>query len=341
MKQINPRSGWFSAPGPEQDIVVSSRIRLARGCAGYVYPRFLSMGEADVFRERAAEAMDRVFPSASRLDLDELSEDERRVLMERNLVPTDLEASDGADLYVGADERLSVLVNVGDHFRLVGLAPGLALSELYREVSDLAGQVDELVPFAASLEFGYLTSELENLGTGLRASTMLHLPALQETGLLPAALKMVSSQEVVVKAFSKDVESSQGGMYQLANRRAIGVAEQEVLEKLEDATRQLVHYERDAREVLVQSQASETRDAVSGAIGVLRESESISGEEAFALLSRLRLGAALGMTEGMKIAEVTSRFFLCQKANLHYWHGNADHDEQRAKLLQELLSSGC
>jgi protein arginine kinase len=250
-------------------------------------------------------------------------------------------------LYLRDDERLAVQVNNVDHLRIVGLRGGLSVSKALEDADELDDGLEDEYPFSVSLEWGYLTARLDDLGTGLRVSTMVHLPALKRMGLLAEALGSAWKEGFSVRGFALDGSESLGDVYQVASRQTLGVGEEELVEKLERATMQLVHYERHVRDSLIDSRKGETEDAVYRAMGILSYSRCLTRTEAFRLLSWLRLGVALGMAREITLAQATSLFFLTQRSHVaHSLRGNGiedtqeNEDEQRAVLLRQYLESG-
>jgi protein arginine kinase len=343
MADLHRSTSWFSDFGPEQDVVMSSRVRLARNIVGYRFPGYMESGE----REELESAISEYFADREEYRRFETDEDGlRRLLVERNLFPAE-SAVDAGPLYLRDDERLAAQVNHTDHLRIVSLRSGLAVTDALDDADEVDDGLEEEFPFSVSLEWGYLTARLDDLGTGIRASTMLHLPALNRMDLLAEALGSVWKEGFSVRGFALEGAESLGDVYQVATRQSLGIAEEELVEKLERATMQLVHYERRVRESMMDSRKGETEDAVYRAMGILSYSRCLTRTEAFRLLSWLRLGVALGMAREITLAQATSLFFLTQRSHVvHSLKGygiddytQENEDEQRAVLLRRYLES--
>lgn len=330
-------SGWFSMPGPEHDVAVSTRVRLVRNVASYPFPGFMTLDQVQELSRGIAEFMSTYWPKATHLTFGDLSSVERQILVERNLVSREVAAAPHGELYIHEGERMQVAVNGIDHLHLQALVPGFDLEEQVEQLWHLENALDEALRFAATLQFGYLTSHTEDLGTGMRASVMLHLPALVERGWLAPALRTIVDEDIGLKAFGLEAENSTGAMYQLFTKLSIGCAENEMLEKLEDAVSQLIHYERSAREASGADRDQELLDGVAQAAETIRSARTISDAEAYRALSWLRLGVALGSINEMLFEEVTSLFFRCQASHIAAATGGSDDGEQRATLLRNAL----
>ncbi len=343
MADLKYETSWFSDQGPEQDVVMSSRVRLARNVVGYAFPGFMQPHERAELEDNLAEYFSDREEEFGAFDTDE--ERSRELLVERNFFPAE-PALDAGPLYLRNDERLAVLVNNVDHLRIVSLRGGLDLRGALDDGDEIDDSLDDEFPVSVSLEWGYLTARLDDLGTGLRASTMLHLPALRRLGLLEEALGAVWKEGFSVRGFALEGTESLGDVYQLVSRQTLGIGEEELVEKLERATMQLVNYERQVRECLTDSRRGETEDAVYRAMGILSYSRCLTRTEAFRLLSWLRLGVALGMAQEITLAQATSLFFLTQRSHVvHSLKGygiddtQENEDEQRAVLLRRYLES--
>lgn len=329
--------GWFSTSGPEYDVALSSRCRLVRNLAAYPFPDFMHKKQREELSARVEAVLSELWPQATHIRLDELPDVERMVLVERNLVSLELSRREKVELYLHENGRLALLVNGRDHVHLQALAPGLELAQSMQELWAVEQVLDRALPFAATLQFGYLTSSVEDLGTGMSASVMLHLPALVESRWLTPALRTIVDEDVGLKAFGGEPERSTAAIYQLFNKLSIGSAENEILEKLEDAVIQLIHYERNAREALDANRGEKLQEEIAGAAETLRTSRTISDSEAYQALSRLRLGVALGNIDEMLFEEITSLFYRCQRSHITVMANGSDAGEQRATLLRDAL----
>ncbi len=336
--------GWFSSSGAEDDVAVSSRVRLARNLFGFPFPPVMSKEEEEQVQREVTEAFEKLKMSFEAIYLDRLPPLERKILMEQNIISQDFCVSPNKLVLLSGDGRISAMVNEDDHLRLTCMRTGLCLQEIFAAVDELDSRLEGSLHFAASIEWGYLTSRLDNAGTGLRASVMLHMPALVTDDTIGWALKRINQMGLQIKGYWGDGDHSLGDMYQISNPLCIGYREKEILASVGEAARELVEYERKAREESTKSRRIELEDRVHRAFGVLKACRLISSKEAITLLSTVRLGISLGMISELGIEVVTSLMIRAQKAHIQKMLDQMDDDTDnklvdytRAKLIRHAL----
>lgn len=336
--------GWFSDSGAEDDVVVSSRIRLARNLLGIPFPPALSKEEEEQVQREVTEAFEKSKYSFEAVYLDRLPPLERKILMEQNIISQDFCVSPNKLVLLGDDGCTSTMVNEDDHLRVACMRTGLCLQEIFAAVDDLDSRLEENLHFAASIEWGYLASRLDNTGTGLRASVMLHMPALVTDGTIGWALKRINQMGLQIKGYWGDGDNSLGDMYQISNPLCIGYKETEILASVGEAARELVEYERKARQEISKSRRIELEDRVHRAFGVLKACRLVSSKEAITLLSSVRLGISLGMISEPGIEVITSLMIRAQKAHIQKMLDQMDDDTDnklvdytRARLIRHAL----
>ncbi len=338
-------SGWFAEKGPEGDVVVSSRLRLSRNILGYRFPNVMEEDERAAVDEHISAALNN-YREKAEIDvqkLGSLSPLERRILLERNLISQDFSLKTFKTFFLTGDQAVSGMVNEIDHLRFAGILPGIALEQAYERMNRIDDFLEDKLEYAVSIDFGYLTPDITNTGCGMRASLLMHLPALVRTGLIEKALKAVVQLGVHIKGYFTDDQLSLGDMYQIANQFSIGISEKEIIEKLENLGIQLVHYERKAREELLAGRAVDIEDLVYRAWGILTNCRRISAKEAIELLATLRFGAVMGILD-VPVETVTALQFVTQKAHIqHYLKSGEDDieadqvDITRAGVIQAML----
>lgn len=339
-------SGWFTQKGPESDVVVSSRIRLSRNIQGYRFPSVMEEDERAVVDDLVAGALTEYGASEASdvLKLGSMEPVQRRMLLERNQISQDFSLKTFKTFFLTGDQTVSGMVNEKDHLRIAGILPGLDLDMAYDRVNGIDDFLEKRLDYAVSIDFGYLTSDIINTGCGLRASILMHLPALVKTGLIDKALKAVVQLGMHVKGYYTDDQLSLGDMYQVANQFSIGSSEKEILEKLENLGIQLVHYERKAREELLARRTVDIEDIVYRAWGLLTHCRRISAKEAIELLAALRFGAVMGIID-VPVETVTALQFVTQKAHIQNYLQNGQDDSEaadqvetsRAQVIQKML----
>lgn len=306
---------FFSA-GPDMDVVVSSRIRLARNIAGYLFPSKMKVQDEQKLRDQIIHALKDLDSNFTILHLDNLSPTDRQILLEENLITRELVEAGNKVIALNDQNRIVVMINAEDHLRLAAMHSGLALEESYQTINQFDNQLEEHLQFTASYEWGYLNTSFSDLGTGMRASVLLHLPALIADSTIDEALGMALDTGLKVKSYAGGGEVSLGGIYQLSNAASLGSSEVEIIDALEMMVLEIVDSERRSREKLLNKGRIEIEDRVFRALGVLKQCRSISALEAIELFSQIRLGISLGLVNDISIEKSTALIFLCQSAHI-------------------------
>ena len=345
--------GWLRSPGGSRGVVVSSRIRLARTWSAFSFHRKLSRKRQQELTDRLLEHLSVVDPAGSQWQMQNLSELERLALVERQVVSRELSAAKRPGA-VHLDGDLAVLVNEEDHLRLQAIGPGLCLPQLLARAVALDQALEKRVAWAVDPHLGYLTACHTNLGTGLRASVMLHLPALSETGELKAVLRAAGKLHLAVRGFHGEGSEASGHTYQLSNARTLGGSEEAFVEQINAAVERVVAAEHLARAALLEKARTRLDDKVFRAWGVLANARTLSTDETTDALSWLRLGTALDVLSDKDWAIPTQRRWAaldriaiqCQPAHLQLLHAAgeelepADRDRLRADLVRKWIHEG-
>jgi protein arginine kinase len=332
---------------------MSSRVRLARNIAGFPFvPRAAREHKErilDLAREAVAAA--KVSDKVLWLNLHQTPPSDRALLAERHLISKQLQR--GRAAAVGDDpravaistpaERISIMVNEEDHLRLQVIRSGLALSEAWSQADAIDDRIENGLDYAYSPKLGYLTACPTNVGSGMRMSVMLHLPALRITGDIDKVKKAASDMCLAVRGFYGEGSEAVGDLFQISNQTTLGKPERLVLSDLqENILPQVIEYERLARRTLLSKRRLFLADAVSRALGTLRSARLIKAEEAMQLLSLVRLGVQSGLIPGLEVTKINMLFLLIQPAHLQRVAGrDLDQDarrEARADLLRSRLS---
>jgi len=332
---LGEHKSWFTEVGPDYDVVVSTRVRLARNVAGLPFPGFMSSTEEQAVATGIAQIFQDKFSSREYLVIDpsRLHPWSRTLLLERNLAADDFSDTVHTVLILRSDERFAASVNMVDHLRLSVLRGGNQIRDAYEEIDRVDRLIEEVIPYSVSLEWGYLNSEITNIGTGMRASVLLHLPALMETDRAPEVFETMARSGFMVKGFWVSDENTQarrslGDMYQVSNLITIGVDERDIVEKLAKTTSQLVHYEQKARRDLMKgSKRTATTDRIAAAQVSLQEASSLSYRDAVESLSAVRLGISLGLVPDVRTETVTSLLFISQRSHILHAFDAAESED--------------
>jgi protein arginine kinase len=339
---------WLRGSGPESDIVVSSRIRLARNLADFPFvSRASESDRAEIERilhERTDSLLqkDQTFGSLCYVDVRVLPEVDRQFLVERQLISREHAESDGARSVVfDQAERFSVMINEEDHLRIQVMQSGLDLESAWEQINMLDDQIEEKVTYAFNERFGYLTACPTNVGTGVRVSVMLHLPALVITRQIEKVFKSLHKINLAVRGLYGEGSQAMGDFYQISNQVTLGLTEEELTKKVADVVPVLIDYERQAREFLVRESHETLHDRVSRAFGILRTAQTISSEETMHLLSSVRMGINLGLIGNLEIPTINKLFIHTQPAHLQKLSGieldSSDRNIERACYLRKQL----
>lgn len=325
---IQHNVAWLSGEGPESDIVLSSRVRLARNLATMRFSPAMNEAERSRTRDELLETFQAIRPSwnLSWFDVEALSDLDRRFLVERHLISREQEVESGPrGVAVDPDEAIAVMVNEEDHLRLQCLQPGLQLQQTYSQLDALDDDLLGALDIAFDDELGFLTACPTNVGTGLRASVMIHLPALVMTDHIDKALRAVHDLRLAVRGLYGEGTEAQGDLYQISNQITTGRDEGQILEDLQAAIDGLIQYEKRARERLWDNDRAAVEDRVWRAHALLQSARLINTEEAMQHLSSVRLGMYLRLIPTMQMARLNRIFLNIQPAHLQRMEG-ADLD---------------
>lgn len=349
-----PGRGAFAGAGSWGDVVVSSRVRLARNLAGRVFTHRASPAQRLEMLEVChgplldALAAGRAAAPPTWLRVDSAAADDKQLMLEANLISRDMARRDMAvprAVCVAADGQRSAMANEEDHLRLQAVHPGLALAEAFAEVDALDSELAQKLEFAWSRRFGFLTACPTNVGTGLRAGVLLHLPALAATREIEKVKHMVRDLGLALRGLHGEGTEPVGDLYQLSNQVTLGRSEREMLADFADGiVPQVVAYERQARMALAKHRQLWLEDQTLRAWGTLTQARLLSTGEAMALLSHLRLGARAGIASEIPDARLARLMFVVQPAHLQKCLGQAmapaQRRQARASLVREVLERG-
>jgi len=338
---------WLRGDGPEGDIVLSSRVRLARNLADH---RFTTRAADPERREVADRVRETVMQSkfAERVfyvDLEKEDPVQGEFLVERHLISRELARAEGPrGVAFGSREAISIMVNEEDHLRIQVLQSGCQLEEAWRGARAVDGLLEAGLTFAFHPRFGYLTACPTNVGTGLRASVLLHLPALAFSNHIQQVFKAVHQLSLAVRGLFGEGTEPMGHLFQISNQTTLGRSEAEIVGAVGQIVPQIVKYERQVREDRLQRGRRALEDRVWRALGVLRHSRLISTQETLEHLSAVRLGVNVGILEGIDLRLVNDLFILSQPAHLQKLEGRpldpGERDEVRAAFLRKRLAPG-
>jgi len=339
-------SPWMKNQGPDADIVISSRVRLARNLQHIPFPM---VGNQEQLEE-VIELVDRKFAGQSHetfgklelLKMNDLTENEKRVFVEKHLISPNLSnESKAGSVLLSEDESLSIMVNEEDHFRIQCLLSGFQLDEGLKYANDMDDWLEEKLDFAFDEKRGYLTSCPTNVGTGLRSSVMMHLPALVLTKRLNRILPAINQLGLVVRGIYGEGSEALGNLFQISNQTTLGKSEKDIVDDLRSVVTQLIQHERSAREALLQESRIQLEDRIFRSYGTLAYSRRMESKEAMQRLSDVRMGIDIGLIKNVTGNILNDLMIVTQPGFLQQYAGEnlaaEQRDERRATLIRERL----
>lgn len=322
----------------DSDIAISTRVRLARNYTDLPFPAKMTRAQFKKLNERIVARLGR--REFSRLDMSSLSPVERQVLVERHLASKELIDRQDGMLLLSKSETISIMAGEEDHLRIQCVLPGLRLEE----ADNLSRSVDAMLSadgYAFDPELGYLTACPTNVGTGMRASVMLHLPAMAMTGSIQSLIETVGKFGYTLRGYYGEGTKADGDMVQISNQVTLGLSEEEIIGNLSEVVRSIIKKERSAREALLKGDNGQLTDRLHRSLGILKYARRLSTEEMMQRLSDVKLALSLGLFEGVTAADLEKLTTLCQPASVAATLSGAStpeqRDEARARMVRVAL----
>jgi protein arginine kinase len=336
---------WLNGSGPDSSVVLSSRIRLARNVADFPFPPSAS---SDV-RDKIIDLLQSAFARSQNLkkgtffrskDIDNLHQ---MFLAERHLIsPQFMLDGGGRGLFVDEQEKISIMLNEEDHIRLQVLSSGMSLYECWEFANKVDDEIGRLLQFDYDGEFGFLTACPTNVGTGLRASILIHLPGLALTREIDNVINRISKVGLMVRGFYGEGTDVLGNLFQIANQTTLGRTEEEVIDSLTKISSQIIEYEKGAQETLMKDAPEQIEDKVWRSYGILMHARVLTSNEVMNLLSALRLGLSLGLIDKIDYKMLNELLIITQPAHLQKYVGRemdtTERDMLRADLIRQRLA---
>jgi protein arginine kinase len=331
---------WLRGEGPHHQIVISSRVRLARNLRSRAFPGWAKKAERtailDLIKPRVEELTE-MQDSFSEL-LQDLSAIEKQVLVERHLISREHAAkSVGSAIVMNRRQTLSIMINEEDHLRMQSIRSGLQLKQAFKLVDKIDSALESKLEFAYDQRLGYLTACPTNVGTGMRASAMLHLPGLVLSELINQVIQAVSKIGLAVRGLYGEGTEAMGNLFQISNQTTLGEKEDEIINRLSKVIETIIEKEHDARQVLIQKKSNTLWDQIGRAYGVLTFAHAMSSKEALNLLSIIKLGVDLGAFPEDRRLPIDELFIDTQPAHLQKSSQQKLNAEERDHLRAEII----
>ncbi len=343
---LNQTSEWLRGSGPVSDIVMSSRIRLARNLEQLPFAtRSSPASQAEVLRlVQQGLSQATLLPHPLMLEMDHLDEVDRQFLVERHLISREHAAQpDHRAVAIGRGEVVSIMINEEDHLRIQVMQSGLNLRDGWKLIHALDDELSEVIPYAYMSDWGYLTCCLTNTGTGMRASVMVHLPALVITKQINKVLHAITKLGLTARGLYGEGTDASGNFFQISNQVALGRSEEELVENIERILKQVIEQEQTAREDLRSNNRLQLEDRIWRAYGILAHAQTISSTETLDLLSAVRLGVDLGIMKSLDRSTLNELMLLSQPAHLQKLEqcklSAQERDAKRAALIRRRLGT--
>ena len=341
----NTLSSWMNEEGPESDIVLSSRVRLARNLQNHTFSTLLKNDEANSIIEQLENKLKDLQQQQGfiMLKMAEMQALEKRMLVEKHLISPHLaEHSPYGACFLSQDEKVSIMFNEEDHIRIQSLLSGLQLSKALERANELDDAIEEQVDYAFDEKRGYLTCCPTNVGTGLRASVMMHLPGLIITQQINRIIPAINQLGLVVRGIYGEGSEALGNIFQISNQTTLGKSEEDIVQDLTGVVQQIIAQERLAREALVSTMNIQLEDRVFRSLGTLAHSRIIESKEAAKCLSDVRLGIDLGYIKNISKMILNELMILTQPGFLQQYAGGElrpqERDYRRATFIRERLN---
>ena len=331
---------WLRGEGPHHQIVISSRVRLARNLRNRAFPGWAKKAERssilDLIRPRVEELSE--MQDSFSEGLQDLSALEKQVLVERHLISREHAAKGvGSAVVMNRRQTLSIMINEEDHLRMQSIRSGLQLKQAFKLVDKIDSALENKLEFAYDQHLGYLTACPTNVGTGMRASAMLHLPGLVLSELINQVIQAVSKIGLAVRGLYGEGTEAMGNLFQISNQTTLGEKEDEIINRLSKVIETIIEKEHDARQVLLQKKSNTLSDQIGRAYGVLTYAHAMASKEALNLLSIIKLGVDLGAFPEDRCLPIDELFIDTQPAHLQKSSQQKLNAEERDHLRAEII----
>lgn len=342
---LNHSSEWLKGSGPNSEIVISSRIRLARNLASFPFPHWADKKQGEDVLNKIKDSFAKVdsLKKATFFELAKMDSIDKQFLVERHLMSLDhAQKTNSKAVVVDDDEIVSIMVNEEDHIRMQVMQSGFNLSEAWDMINKLDDKIAKELNFAFMPDWGYLTACPTNAGTGMRGSVMLHLPALVTLQSIDRVLAAIAKLSFTTRGLYGEGTQAMGNFFQISNQISLGPSEDEIIESINGLIRQIIEQENQAREVLLSKNKPLLEDRINRSLGILKSARIITSQETIELLSMVRLGCDLGMVKDIDRRRINELFIITQPAHLQKIEGkklsSQERDVKRAQIIRDKLN---
>ena len=334
---------WYMQSGKDSDVAISTRIRFARNLNGFKF-NLKTQEEIEKLENKLKDNLFAIGYGLKFFKLKDMDNITKMSLVEKNIISPEfvLNKNDLGSILINDEENICIMINEEDHLRIQVFCPGLDLANTLNLAIEIDEKLGEILGYAVNKKYGYLTSCPSNCGTGLRASIMVHLPALKITGSIEKVLRAVNNFGISIRGMYGENSKSLGDIFQISNEQTLGITEQEIINNLRIIVEKIIKQEREARKFLTKD-GVELEDKIYRNYGILSNCKKISSKETLEILSTIKLGTDLGILKELTDFKVLKLYILTKPANLQKYLGKpyetADRDIKRAEVIKQILNS--
>lgn len=332
---------WYLQSSDNSDVAISTRIRLARNLHGFKF-NLSKKEDIEALENKVKDNLFNIGYGLKFFKLKDMDDITKMSLVEKNLISPDfvLKRNETGSILINDDENICIMIGEEDHLRIQVFSNGLDLKNTLNLAIELDEKIGDILGYAMNKKYGYLTACPSNMGTGLRASVMLHLPALSKTKNTRKILEAISNFGISIRGVYGENTESSGDMYQISNKQTLGISEKEIIDNLNVIAEKVIEQERNARKILAKDDI-ELEDMVYRSYGVLSNCRKISSEETRELLSNIKLGTDLGILKELTDLKVKKLYLFSKPANLQKYLGEQyeaiERDIKRAEVIKQII----
>lgn len=335
---------WYLQNGKDSDVVISTRVRLARNIKDFNFENKCSKEDRKQILQRVESIKEQIGYNLKLLKLSDMDDLTKLSLVEKNIISPDFIKGNDEEkaILINDEENICIMINEEDHLRLQVFSEGIAMENLMNLAIEIDKKIEKLLNYAYSNKYGYLTACPTNVGTGARVSVMVHLPGLVETGNINKVLHIVNNFGMNVRGVYGEGSGSMGDIYQISNNQTLGVTEAEIVKSMKAITEKVIEQERIARKYLGKEQ-TRFEDKVYRAFGILENARLLSSSECIELLSDVKLGTDMGVIKELNDTKVKKMLLYTKPANLQKYYSNTmnenERDIKRTELIRQIINS--
>ncbi len=336
---------WLKGTGPNSEIVISSRIRLARNLESIPFPHWANPSQGEEVLKLVASAVSRseMLKKVTMFRLAEMDSVDKQFLVERHLMSIEhAQKTEQKAVLINEEEVIAIMANEEDHLRIQVMQSGFNLFEAWNIINRIDDELSKILRFAYLPDFGYLTACPTNTGTGMRGSVMLHLPALVMSRQIERVLAAIAKLSFTTRGLYGEGTQASGNFFQISNQVSLGHSEEEIMENINGLIRQIIEQEAQAREVLLTKSKEVLEDRINRSLGILKNAHIITSQETIELLSMVRLGSDLGMIKDINRCSINELFITTLPAHLQKLENkkltSQERDLKRAELIRKKLT---